>query len=289
MGDSGGCRWGVRYFLWAGPLALVLALFAVAAPPAGSPAAAMDSEEMTFLTLINQYRASNGLGLLSVDSKLNDTARWMAQDLAANDYFSHTDSLGRDPFRRMDDFGYDYNTWRGENLVAGTEGAQASLDMWEGSPGHNANMLNANYTVIGIGRVYGPASTFGWYWATEFGGQADPAPPRERPVPPPAPEPQTYAPPPASGPAPETASAPPAPSPTPTAAPALAVRLGPVITPTPTATPAGALGPHWWQIGRILQQWSQHFTAVRQGGHAHPAFWMWRYTGVRTGLLVFFP
>ena len=150
MGLGGGYWWGVKHIFLAGLLAVVVALFTFAAPPAGSPAAAVDSEETTFLAMINQYRAANGLGSLSLNSKLTDAARWMAQDLAAHNYFSHTDSLGRDPFQRMDDFGYDYNTWRGENLVAGTESAQASLDMWKGSAGHNANMLNVNYTVIGI-------------------------------------------------------------------------------------------------------------------------------------------
>src|SRR3990172_7932133 len=112
---------GVRKPFWlllAAPIAVVIALSSSAAP--ASPAVALDDQEQTFLTLINQYRALNGLGQLSVNDSLTNAARWMAQDMATLNYFSHTDSLGRDPFARMDYFGYNYNTWRGENLVAGT-------------------------------------------------------------------------------------------------------------------------------------------------------------------------
>ena len=48
--------------------------------------------------------------------------------------------------------GYAVNTWRGENLVAGTETAAYAFQMWKESPGHNANMLGEHYTVIGIAR-----------------------------------------------------------------------------------------------------------------------------------------
>lgn len=161
--------------------ALIPLLVAVAVAVLGTvdaPAAqALDSEEQVFLNTINDYRAANGLGTLALDPQLNDVALWMANDMASKDYFSHTDSLGRDPFLRMDQLGYAYNTWRGENLVAGTEGAQASFEMWTGSPGHNANMLGEHYTVIGIARKFNASSTFGWYWATEFGGETAPPPP----------------------------------------------------------------------------------------------------------------
>ncbi len=152
----------------------------------------MDSEEAQVVDLINQYRVANGVGALAVNGTLTSVAQWKSQDMAVNNYFSHTDSLGRDPFVLMNSFGYTYNTWKGENLAAGVSGAQAAFDLWQGSPGHNANMLSANYTVIGISRAYSESSTFGWYWSTEFGGQGDPPPPPE-----PAPEPQPVEPAPA--------------------------------------------------------------------------------------------
>jgi hypothetical protein len=180
--------------------------------------AAIDSQEQAFLGLINDYRAQNGLGALSLNTQLNNAGEWMSADMGANNYFSHTDSQGRDPFERMADFGYNYNTWKGENLAAGPDTAQGAFTLWKNSPGHNANMLNANFKVIGIARAYTAGSTYGWYWTTDFGGQAGgstppPAPPE--PTPPPAPKPtEPPAPEPTEPPAPEPTE-PPAPEPTP--------------------------------------------------------------------------
>jgi hypothetical protein len=103
-------------------IALAAVLVALVGMPRGSEAA-IDSEEQAVLTVINNYRQANGLGSLSLNGELNAAADWMSNDMAANDRFSHTDSLGRDPFQRMADFGYGYNTWKGENLVAGVDAA----------------------------------------------------------------------------------------------------------------------------------------------------------------------
>jgi len=159
---------------------LMLVLAAVAAGTLATPRgaeAAQDAEERAFLTIINDYRAQNGLGALSLNTQLNNAAEWMSADMGANNYFSHTDSLGRDPFQRMADFGYNYNTWKGENLAAGADTAQAAFNLWKNSPGHNANMLNANFKVIGIARAFTEGSTYGWYWTNDFGGQGSAPPP----------------------------------------------------------------------------------------------------------------
>jgi uncharacterized protein YkwD len=110
---SGGGRvsaaWGVARLLFFVSILLAFASFTrgLSSP---STAHALDGEEASFLTLINNYRAQNGLAPLTLSDQLNVVARWMANDMAANNYFSHTDSLGRDPFVRMDQLGYNYNT-----------------------------------------------------------------------------------------------------------------------------------------------------------------------------------
>lgn len=222
-------------------LAAAIGLSATAASP--RQASALDGEEQAFLSLINNYRAANGVGPLALNSTLNSVAEWMANDMATNNYFSHTDSLGRDPFQRMCDMGYCANTWKGENLAAGVATAQEAFDLWKGSPGHNANMLSGNFTVIGIGRAYNAGSAYGWYWATEFGGQGDPTPP---PAPPPAPEPtpKPYVPPPTPAPTP-----PPTPDPTPVPTP----EPTPVPTPSPTPTPLIQNEGGWWRIVGVLE------------------------------------
>jgi len=260
----------IARFFAAIPLMAFLAFAALVA--VDTPAAkALDSEEQTFLNIINDYRAAEGLGTLALDPQLNDVALWMANDMASNDYFSHTDSLGRDPFVRMDQIGYAYNTWRGENLVAGTEGAQASFEMWTGSPGHNANMLGEHYTVIGIARKFDAGSSFGWYWATEFGGHTAPPPP------PPVAEPQPTA---TASPVvqervqdPVEVPPPPAPTHTPaaTATPAETPGSKPANTPVVTPTPEiKAIAPQdltasWW---RSLRTVSDRWDAPDSGRRA---------------------
>ena len=196
-----GCR-HLRYrtisrLAFVAPLLAFIALTASTGLLTPQKAEALDTEEQTFLTQINNYRAQSGLGTLTLSGKLDDVARWMANDMATHNYFSHEDSLGRDPFQRTDALGY--NTWRGENLVAGAEGATQAFQIWRDSPPHNDNMLGSHYAVIGIARAYSASSAFGWYWVTEFAGEDYAAPP------PPAP---AAAPAPADTPAPEPARAP---------------------------------------------------------------------------------
>jgi uncharacterized protein YkwD len=170
--------------------AVIAGFVVITAEPGGTTASApLDAEEQLFVTLINQYRQQNGLGTLSIDTSLQDAAEWMSTDMGVNNYFSHTDSLGRDPFQRMNAFGYNYNTWKGENIAAGTASAQAVFDLWKASSGHNANMLNSNYKVMGIARDDTIGSGYGWYWTNDFGGYVPPATPSPTPSPSPSPTP----------------------------------------------------------------------------------------------------
>jgi uncharacterized protein YkwD len=153
--------------------ALTVKAAAPAPPPTPEPTpdGSLEPEEAAFLALINQYRQSRGLAPLAINPNLTAAAEWMSQDMAAKGYFSHTDSLGRDPFQRMAAFGYTANTWKGENIAAGYQTAAQVMAGWQSSAGHNANMLNGNVTVIGIGRAYKAGSPYGHYWTTTFGGQ----------------------------------------------------------------------------------------------------------------------
>ncbi len=133
----------------------------------------LDVEEQAFLTLINNYRQQNGLSLLQASVTLTNASKWMSADMVAKNYFNHTDSLGRDPFVRMGSFGYNFNTYKGENIAAGYSDAASTFNQWKNSAGHNANMLDPNYKVVGIGRVANTAATYCYYWTTDFGGYVD--------------------------------------------------------------------------------------------------------------------
>lgn len=184
--------------------AAVLAVSLAGSPTNDTSAATvLDSEEQAFVTLINDYRAQNGAGPLLVDTNITDASRWMSYDMGEYDYFSHTDHLGQSPWTRMCNFGYCYNTYKGENIAAGFTTADSVFIAWKNSSGHNANMLNPNYKVMGIARGYTYGSTYGWYWTNDFGGyippsgstptptltQAPPPAPTNTPTPTPAPTP----------------------------------------------------------------------------------------------------
>jgi len=128
---------------------------------------ALDTSESQFLVLINNYRAQNGRAPLAASYTLSRAAQWKSSDMAANNYFAH-DDLTRTWVARIRDCGYTQNAYIGENIAAGQNTAQSVFDAWKNSPGHNSNMLSANYTAIGIGLAYVPGSPYGYYWTNEF-------------------------------------------------------------------------------------------------------------------------
>src|SRR5262245_13170306 len=152
---------------------LAILLIIVIAFGIQAEAQSIDSEEQAMVSLINDYRAQNGKSQLRISAALTRAAEWMSSDMATKNYFSHTDSQGRDPFARMTSFGYNYPTSRGENLAAGYNDAIRTFNQWKTSPSHNSAMLNGNYNVIGIARVFGSNSTYKYYWTTDFGGFVD--------------------------------------------------------------------------------------------------------------------
>lgn len=157
-----------------GITALVVAMASLTVGARPADAIAIDSSERAMVWRINRFRATHGLARLRIDRRLSIAATWMARDMGAQGYFSHTDSRARDSFSRMDAFGITtvVSGWRGENLAAGLADAQPTFLQWRGSPGHRANMLRPQFRAVGIARVYVADSPWHWYWVTDFGGRA---------------------------------------------------------------------------------------------------------------------
>lgn len=152
-------------------LMLLVLACALTITPASNAAIALPSQqEQAMLARINQARAAHGLGALRFEGRLQRAARWMSQDMIAHERFSHTDSVGRDPFKRLDHFGYRGRSVRGENIAAGNTEVARTYRQWWNSPPHRSNMLSSRYKYIGIARVCGSDSEYGCYWTTEFGG-----------------------------------------------------------------------------------------------------------------------
>lgn len=171
---------------------LLLSSPAGAATP-GSTALRPASLQSDVLSLVNGYRAANGLGAVSANGSLAAAATWMATDMATKNYFSHTSADGRSPQQRMAAFGYPaYSLYTGEDIAAGQTTAADVFAAWRASPAHNGVMLSPSFNAVGIGVASSPTSTYKWYWVADFGGpggnvaaapSADaPATPRAEPI-----------------------------------------------------------------------------------------------------------
>lgn len=167
--------------LLAGTLVLGTLTFAAPAQAASAPAITYSEQELAFVRILNEFRASLGLKPLLISDRISEAARRHSSDMAKYNFFSHYTEAsdwfpkGASPWARMAASGYDYNTYKGENIAAGFRTAEAVFEGWKNSPGHYANMVNPNYTVIGIGLVEVPGTKYVWYWTTDFGGVVDPS------------------------------------------------------------------------------------------------------------------
>jgi uncharacterized protein YkwD len=132
-----------------------------------------DAEELAMLDLINDFRAAHGLPPLTLSGTLGAAAEYHSQEMASLGYFDHTLMDGTTYQQNTINYGYTFETVRGENIAAGNADAAATFQQWVASPLHRANMLSPDFTAVGIGRAGDPDAEFGWYWTTDFGGHSD--------------------------------------------------------------------------------------------------------------------
>lgn len=119
------------------------------------------------IDLVNQERAKAGAAPLKVDMRLVESARAKSQDMIDNNYFAHTSpTLGQfyQIIRQKTGSTYSY---LGENL-AGAPSVKTAHNSLMNSSGHRKNILNPNYTHIGIGIKKG--GPYGMMFTQHFGG-----------------------------------------------------------------------------------------------------------------------
>jgi uncharacterized protein YkwD len=133
------------------------------------------------LCLINRKRAENDESPLITSPDLERAAESHCEELIADDYFAHVSPSGETPVDRIRDTGYipgpNDGYVIGENLAWGTyqlSTAQSIASAWFASPGHLANILEAQYQETGIAitpavpESLAPEAT-GATYAQEFG------------------------------------------------------------------------------------------------------------------------
>ncbi|MEV5847252.1 CAP domain-containing protein [Streptomyces sp. NPDC051985] len=132
-----------------------------AAPITTSQEAVVEAE---VLKLVNEERAKVGCSALSANSSLTKLAEAFSDDMAARDFFDHTDPDGKTPWDRAAAAGI--SNLGGENIARGQATAQAVMDAWMNSEGHRANILNCDFKTLGVGVHFGSG---GPWWTQDFG------------------------------------------------------------------------------------------------------------------------
>ena len=121
--------------------------------------AAPVTEKEALLAQINAYRAQNGASPLAADPTLDQLADVRAREQM--ELFSHTRPDGRPWYTVYEDHGVPRGTgYRAEDLALAQPGTAPArfLEIWQGSPTHNASILDKTYARVGIGFQTDPAT-----------------------------------------------------------------------------------------------------------------------------------
>jgi hypothetical protein len=114
---------------------------------------------------ISRYRAEHGLPAVKPDARLMALAAAQARAMAKADAMEH--DVDR-PFQaRIVSYDPDIAV---ENIAAGTRTFSATLDIWQHSPGHDANLRKAGVTRFGIASAEAPNSKYKVFWALIMAG-----------------------------------------------------------------------------------------------------------------------
>ena len=136
--------------------------------PEQKPSTDFSSYQQQVLDLVNAERTKRGISALTLDSNLSSVATKKSQDMVNKNYFDHTSPTYGSPFDMMKQFGISYRT-AGENIAKGQKTPQEVVTAWMNSEGHRKNILNPNFTNLGIGIAKDSKGTT--YWTQMFIGK----------------------------------------------------------------------------------------------------------------------
>lgn len=137
--------------------------------PAVTPQLLAQSDfQAQLLQLLNAERQKIGAPPLRISSQLAQAAQRHADDMANNNFLSHEGSDGSTMESRIQETGYAFSAIA-ENVAGGQPTPESVIQTWLNSSGHRRNMLNPEYTEIGIGYATNSSSQYTHYWTQVFG------------------------------------------------------------------------------------------------------------------------
>jgi len=110
---------------------------------------ASDITISNIISLVNKARNIQGVESLSESAKLDKVAADKLQDMVENKYFAHTSPEGKNPWYWFGKNKYNYE-YAGENLAIDFMTAEKQHEAWMKSETHKKNILNPNFTEIGV-------------------------------------------------------------------------------------------------------------------------------------------
>lgn len=111
-------------------------------------------QSQKIIQLTNNIRTSLNIHSLVENSVLKEAALVKAQDMLINQYFAHLSPENKGLSSFLVQSGYQY-ICAGENLALGFSEAEDVVDAWVKSPTHYANLVDPDFTDIGVGIVSG--------------------------------------------------------------------------------------------------------------------------------------
>jgi uncharacterized YkwD family protein len=132
-----------------------------------TPSGNYASFQQEVLDLVNVERTNRGLQPLKFNKELSDVATKKSQDMIDKNYFDHTSPTYGSPFDMMKQFGISYRA-AGENIAMGQKTPKEVMNSWMNSSGHRKNILNPDFTELGVGVASNGSSL---YWTQMFIGR----------------------------------------------------------------------------------------------------------------------
>jgi len=151
-----------------------------------------ENDRVEYLNAVNNARAQrqdcgsegvfNAAPALVWSDQLYRAAYEHSYDLANTNTFSHAGSgtiyditaqklgltAGSSMRQRIDNYDYQWSNI-GENIAAGYDNIETTVALWMASDGHCANIMNPNFTEMGIGYLEKDDTDYYYYWTQNFG------------------------------------------------------------------------------------------------------------------------
>ena len=132
-------------------------------PDQGDTDQSVHAYVLRIVELVNEERAKAGLNALTL--KEDVTAAAQVRAVESETLFSHTRPDGTSFVTALKEAGVSYRG-AGENIAWGQKSPEEVMQGWMNSAGHRANILNENYTTIGVGYHQNAAGVN--YWSQLF-------------------------------------------------------------------------------------------------------------------------